>query len=154
MKHKHHIVPRYLGGSDEPSNIVELTIEEHAQAHKKLWEELGNYQDFLAWQGLAGLMTKEEIVKIQLSEAGKKGGKAGKGVSGNRANGGHVNWEKNQESVRKRLNENGKKYGHLGGAKRKWKWITNSDESTKILHDEPIPDGWNPGRHSRKKLKS
>ena len=30
---KHHIVPRCLGGSDDPSNIVELTFEEHVEAH-------------------------------------------------------------------------------------------------------------------------
>jgi len=33
MKHKHHIVPKHMGGSDDPSNLIELTIEEHAEAH-------------------------------------------------------------------------------------------------------------------------
>ena len=28
-----------MGGTDEPSNIVLLSIEEHAEAHKKLYEE-------------------------------------------------------------------------------------------------------------------
>lgn len=30
---KHHIVPRCLGGSDDPSNLVRLTAEEHFIAH-------------------------------------------------------------------------------------------------------------------------
>lgn len=29
----HHIVPRSLGGSDEPRNLVRLTREEHLRAH-------------------------------------------------------------------------------------------------------------------------
>lgn len=33
---KHHIVPRCLGGSDDNSNLVELTPEEHYVAHQLL----------------------------------------------------------------------------------------------------------------------
>jgi hypothetical protein len=73
MKHKHHIIPRHMGGTDDPSNLVELTPEEHAEAHRKLYEEHGQWQDYVAWQGLAKLATKEEHVKMLLSEAGKKG---------------------------------------------------------------------------------
>jgi predicted molibdopterin-dependent oxidoreductase YjgC len=32
MKHKHHIIPKHMGGTDDESNIIELTIEEHAEA--------------------------------------------------------------------------------------------------------------------------
>jgi len=73
MKHKHHIIPRHIGGTDDPSNLVELTPEEHAEAHRKLYEEHGRWQDRVAWIGLAGLATKEEHVAMLLSEAGKKG---------------------------------------------------------------------------------
>jgi hypothetical protein len=37
--HKHHKIPKHMGGRDDPSNIELLTIEEHTEAHKKLWEE-------------------------------------------------------------------------------------------------------------------
>lgn len=30
-----------MGGSDEPSNLVELSVEEHTNAHKELWEKYG-----------------------------------------------------------------------------------------------------------------
>ena len=70
--HKHHIIPRHMGGSDDPSNIVELTIEEHAEAHRKLYEEHGRWQDRLAWQGLAGMIGKDELLKELQSES-KKG---------------------------------------------------------------------------------
>lgn len=32
-KERHHVVPRCLGGSDDPSNLVDLTAPEHAVAH-------------------------------------------------------------------------------------------------------------------------
>ena len=38
-KHKHHIIPRHAGGSNDPDNSVYLTVEEHAEAHKKLYEK-------------------------------------------------------------------------------------------------------------------
>lgn len=60
MKHKHHIVPKHMGGSDDPSNLIELTIEEHAEAHKKLWEEHGCWQDKIAWKTLSGQINIQE----------------------------------------------------------------------------------------------
>jgi hypothetical protein len=62
-----------MGGSDDPSNLIELTPEEHAEAHRILYEEHGRWQDYVAWQGLAKLASKEEHVFMLLSEAGKKG---------------------------------------------------------------------------------
>jgi len=72
--HHHHIIPKHMGGSDDPSNIICLTIEEHAEAHKKLWEEYGKQEDYLAWMGLFGHIGKEEIIKTKQSIGGKKGG--------------------------------------------------------------------------------
>ena len=62
MKHKHHIIPRHIGGTDDPANIVELTVEEHAEAHRVLYEQHGRVQDKRAWLGLAKIMTGEEII--------------------------------------------------------------------------------------------
>ena len=69
--HKHHIIPKHAGGTDDPSNIVELTIEEHAEAHRLLYEEHGRWQDRVAWLGLSGQIGKEEIIQMKCSEAGK-----------------------------------------------------------------------------------
>jgi hypothetical protein len=77
MLHTHHILPKYLGGTDDPSNLVELTIEDHAEAHRLLYEQHGNLQDFCAWKGLAGILSKQEIIEILCSEGGKIGGSAG-----------------------------------------------------------------------------
>ena len=61
--HIHHITPKHLGGTNEPSNLIKLTIEEHAEAHRILYEQLGHWQDKLAWQGLAGLIGKDELLQ-------------------------------------------------------------------------------------------
>lgn len=62
--HKHHIIPKHMGGSDDPSNLIKLTVEEHAEAHRKLYEEHGRWQDHVAWKGLAGLISRPEIMSI------------------------------------------------------------------------------------------
>lgn len=73
MKHKHHIIPKHMGGTDESSNLVELTVEEHAEAHRLLWEEHQHWQDYVAWQGLSGRIGKEEIIRnvSKLANLGK-----------------------------------------------------------------------------------
>jgi len=72
MKHKHHIIPKHMGGTDDPSNLIELSVEEHAEAHRKLWEEHGNIKDYAAWKGLSGVIGKEEIVKMLMDPTGRK----------------------------------------------------------------------------------
>lgn len=73
IKHKHHIIPRHAGGSDEPSNIIELSIEEHAEAHRLLYEQHGRLEDKWAWLGLSGQIGKDEILReIAMSQKGKK----------------------------------------------------------------------------------
>tara|TARA_Y100000310_G_C20683019_1_gene817162 strand:+ start:2306 stop:2734 length:429 start_codon:yes stop_codon:yes gene_type:complete len=60
--HNHHIIPKHAGGSNDPSNIIRLTIFEHAEAHRKLYVKYGNEFDRIAWQGLSKMITKEEII--------------------------------------------------------------------------------------------
>ena len=61
VTHKHHIVPRHMGGSNNLSNLVELTVEEHAEAHRKLFEQHGLWEDEIAWKGLSGMLTMDEV---------------------------------------------------------------------------------------------
>ena len=78
MKHKHHIIPKHMGGSDDSENLIELTIEEHAEAHRVLYEQYGRWQDYYAWKGLSGQICKGQLIKEILSNAGKEGGKKSK----------------------------------------------------------------------------
>jgi hypothetical protein len=69
--HKHHIIPKHAGGSDDPNNLVELTVEDHAIAHYVRYKIYGDWQDELAWRGLSFRMSKEEIVREAASKATK-----------------------------------------------------------------------------------
>lgn len=71
IKHKHHIIPRHAGGDDSPENLIELTIEEHALAHKILWEKHNRWQDFIAWKTLSGAMSAAEATKLAQKNADK-----------------------------------------------------------------------------------
>lgn len=64
-KHRHHIIPKHMGGSNDPSNLIELTIEEHAEAHRKLYEDYGHWQDYLAWKSLSGQINSDEIRRLK-----------------------------------------------------------------------------------------
>lgn len=69
--HYHHIIPRHMGGTDDPSNLVKVTVEEHAEEHRKLFEQHGRWEDHLAWKALSGQIGKDEIIKVKTAEAGK-----------------------------------------------------------------------------------
>ena len=73
MKHKHHIIPKHMGGSDDPSNIIELTREEHALVHKELYEKCGKLEDLGAYYLLSG--QTDEAMRICSSLGGKVQGK-------------------------------------------------------------------------------
>lgn len=72
MSHLHHIVPKHMGGTEDPDNLIELSVEDHAEAHKKLFEEYGHWQDYLAWQGLSKIIPREQLISMVQSEAAKE----------------------------------------------------------------------------------
>lgn len=62
-----------MGGSDDPSNLVELTRKEHAMAHMKLYEQYGKKEDLGAYYLLTG--QTDEAAKISSSLGGTVQGK-------------------------------------------------------------------------------
>ena len=71
LTHKHHIIPRHMGEQDSAGNIVELTVAEHADAHRLLYEKYGHWQDHLAWKGLSGRISMEEAIREATSRTHK-----------------------------------------------------------------------------------
>lgn len=49
-----------MGGSNDPDNLIELTVADHAEAHRKLFEEYGRWQDEIAWKALTGQITRDQ----------------------------------------------------------------------------------------------
>ncbi len=63
--HRHHIIPRHMGGTDDPDNIQVLTVEEHAIAHLKLYEKYGKYEDYCAYLMLSGKNKDPEFLRTR-----------------------------------------------------------------------------------------
>ena len=180
MKHIHHIIPRHMGGTDDPSNLVELTRKEHAIAHMKLYEQYGKKEDLGAYYLLTG--QTDEAAKISSSlggtaqgkinaenghmkrvqklsnpvEAGKKGGAAtiasGKGAFGDPI--------QRLESCRKGGKTQGKinaQTGHLKKISALSKrssgkiWLTDGSKNMMINPEEQIPEGFCRGKTQTKR---
>jgi hypothetical protein len=73
--HKHHIIPEHMGGTNDPENLVEVTVEKHAELHKQLWEDLGHQEDYIAWRCLSGQISNQEAIReaIKLAQFRMRG---------------------------------------------------------------------------------
>lgn len=106
MKHKHHIIPKHRGGSNDPSNLVEVSLTQHAMFHYCEWKLHEKRADYIAWKRLVGNLSDKELVHQKLIMAGEKGGRKVKELGL-----GIFSLSKEQRS------EIGKKAGKIGGAK-------------------------------------
>lgn len=87
--HWHHIVPRHAGGTDNPENLLKVTVEEHAELHFARYLQHGEMGDWMAYHALSGQIDTQEVIlqkaslggqvttsryPEKLAEWGKKGG--------------------------------------------------------------------------------
>ena len=72
MRHVHHIIPRHRGGSDDPSNLIELSITQHAMWHFADWQLTQTPENFIAWRSLAGLIDDQQATFEAQSLGGKR----------------------------------------------------------------------------------
>lgn len=70
--HLHHIIPRHMGGDDSPENLIMLSIEEHADAHRILYEQYNKTEDYIAWKALLGQINSQEISDLLIQIAAKR----------------------------------------------------------------------------------
>lgn len=78
--HVHHIVPKHDGGTDDPDNLIRLSVKDHAEAHRLLYEQHGKEEDRIAWLGLSGVYSNQEVVYYAEQLGRSKGGLANKGI--------------------------------------------------------------------------
>lgn len=63
-----------MGGSDDPSNLKKVTIEQHAEEHRLLWEKYNKQEDYIAWKALSGQVSGEEarIMAVKNTNTNRK----------------------------------------------------------------------------------
>ena len=69
VTHKHHIIPRHMGGSDDAENIIELPYWAHIEVHKRLYEVYGKLEDKLAYTMLEGKTEEAEKLRVELAKS-------------------------------------------------------------------------------------
>jgi hypothetical protein len=156
--HMHHIIPRHMGGTDDPSNLVKLTVEEHAEAHRILYEQHGLTQDLCAWKGLSGQIGKEEIIYLLGQEALFKKQNCplcDRTISRHNmsrhlysCSDGTMGTKANHTRTGIKINNPGwKNRQYVNGSREKSRCITDGTETRRIKMSQEIPPGWTPGRH-------
>lgn len=55
--HKHHILPKHMGGDDSDGNLTYLTVREHVIAHYLLWRIYKNVNDLRSMYMLGAKLT-------------------------------------------------------------------------------------------------
>ena len=152
-----------MGGSDDPSNLVELSVEQHAEAHRKLYEQYGKKEDYLAWKGLSGEIGKEQIIHEMRKKGGLKGANSKKNPFKNpdwqnihnlRFNSEYQSYvgklanvgeslEKKKATFAKIKHQQGEKNSQYG---KRWIHSFAEKRSTRIDKNDPLPNGWLEGR--------
>lgn len=114
MMHKHHIIPKHMGGTNDPSNIVLCTVAEHAEHHRVLFEKHGLEWDRIAWLSLSGQIDVSEAKRMVQREAFKRGGEIAR--ANRNANGTSIgDWVKKTGYVRSFTKEDCLKGGSASG---------------------------------------
>ena len=121
---KHHILPKSMGGSDEPSNLVVLTAREHWIAHLLLYKIHGNDKMLFACHMMA--MGTDRPDRIKTSRIYQKIREA------------------HSKNIGKYTSKPGKTNSQYGSM-----WVSNIDlrENKKIPKDSVIPEGFVKGRN-------
>ena len=86
--HYHHIVPKHLGGTDDKSNLILLSVEEHAKAHLELFIKYGKQADAWAYNRL---IRQNNLPGSSIYVAPNKGKKFSKEINLKKGRSGELN---------------------------------------------------------------
>jgi hypothetical protein len=128
--HKHHIIPRYMGGTNVAENLVEITVTQHAMYHFCNYQLWGNEEDKIAWLGLSNSINPIEA-SLLAHKVGVEKSRTTKAI------------EKKKKKLKEIEHQKGEKNSQYGKM-----WITNgTKEGTyKINKNDLIPNGFRKGR--------
>lgn len=170
-----------MGGSDDPSNLVILTREQHAQEHLNLYNIYGKKEDLGAYYLLMG--QTDEAMKICCSLGGKVQGPKNRD-SGHmkkiQSLGSSIGGKKSSEVCRKKQTNaffdpnlrkqiaskggsvQGKQNADSGHLKRIAQlpnkrnsgmfWITDGNSNRMVDNESEIYDGWRKGKTQKRKI--
>lgn len=143
--HRHHIIPKHAGGTDDESNILKLTISEHSLAHFLRYLEFGETPDLTSSKMLSGQSKSISSYAGKLSAIVCREKKVNaffdpllrKEIA---IKGGHAAGIKNRDSGHL------KRISTLGSKMRGKIWLTNGIENKVINKTDTIPDGYYRGK--------
>jgi hypothetical protein len=136
---KHHIIPKYMGGTDDFNNLVTVSRTCHTMFHYCNWRLWNNREDYVAYKGLSSQISKHEIIKETASISGRKSYKNKTGL-----------FSLTKEEKMKASSKGGKKAGKYMSQSM---WINDGEKNKRILRVQSIPDGWIRGKVKKKKRK-
>lgn len=121
-KESHHVIPKCLGGSDDPENLVDLTPEEHYVAHQ--------------------LLVKIHPGNGKLVHAAVMMSATGHTHRSNKCYG----WLKRKTSTiaKQRVGDKNGSFGTM--------WVNDGNKSFKIRKDQPVPTGCSIGRLGKQRV--
>jgi len=122
-----------MGGNNDPTNLVEVTVTQYAMFHFCNYQLWGNEQDKIAYKGLSGLIGKEEVMRELVTLAVSMASTP-------------ENIEKKKQTFKEIRHQQGEKNSQYGKM-----WITDGTKegSYRINKGDPIPEGFRKGRVSR-----
>lgn len=137
MRHKHHIIPKHRGGTNDPSNLVEISLTQHAMFHFCEWQLHRKRADYVAWKRLVGNLNDEELVHQKLIMGGENGGRKTKEL-------GLGIFALSKEERSKISKRSGKIGGRKGGISRSEKKINacreNIKKAVKVFMENDTPE--------------
>ena len=95
-----------MGGTDDPSNLVEVSVEQHAELHLSLYLEHGLLGDWYAFNALSGITEEMEKARVLIAHTPEANRKRSKTLTGRNYHGGRRSEEdkrKISEGTRKAM---------------------------------------------------
>ena len=92
-----------MGGTDCPDNLIELTIEQHAEAHRQLYKRYGKWQDKVAWKGLSKQYETNNLGHVASNEWKEHNPEKHSKIA---SEGGKSTWQKHPELSEKQRQKN------------------------------------------------